>query len=129
MKLHQEDKEGQAKSMLICAGEDVLPAEVGHWYSPSAVAEFILVEREACATICDDMLVGGHYESVLNDGLERALLPTGYLCLYEGGYNHDEVPKFSITNIAAGLPNDLSRCWPIYDLAAVVKAVELVRPT
>ena len=58
--------------------------------------------------------------------LERALIPTGYLCLHEGGYNHNELPKFSVENISVGLPNDLTRCEPIYSLQAIVDAVELV---
>lgn len=43
--------EGQAKVMLISAGPDTIPQEVGHWYSPSKVAELLQVEREACINI------------------------------------------------------------------------------
>lgn len=31
----------QAKTMLICDGEDVSPAEVGHWFSPEYIAELL----------------------------------------------------------------------------------------
>jgi hypothetical protein len=55
--------------------------------------------------------------------LENALVPSGYLCLHEGGYNHDEIPSFSSIPVSGAGPCNLTRCWPIYDLAAVVDAV------
>jgi hypothetical protein len=33
--------EGQALTMAICAGPDVVPSEIGRWYSPQKVAEMI----------------------------------------------------------------------------------------
>jgi len=65
--------------------------------------------------------------SALNVGLERALIPSGYLCLHEGGYNHEEVPVFSPVRLSGSGPCNLTRCWPIYDLAAVIDATERVR--
>ena len=60
--------------------------------------------------------------------LERTLVPSGYLSLWEGGYNHDEIPTFTREpQTMASLPGNYTHCWPIYDLAAVIKAVELVR--
>lgn len=60
-------------------------------------------------------------------GLERALVPSGYLCLHEGGYNQEETPFFSPVYISGLGPCNLTRCWPIYNLAAVFDAVALVR--
>ena len=66
--------------------------------------------------------------SLLTAGLERAPVPIGYLNLWEGGYNHEESPTFTKDRqTMASLPSNYTHCWPIYDLAAVVAAVKLVR--
>lgn len=39
-------KEGQAKTMTICAGPDTTPQEVGHWYSPNMVREILAARAE-----------------------------------------------------------------------------------
>ena len=64
-------KDGQAKGMLICAGDDVLPIEAGHWYSPEAVQEFILLEREECAKVCDCL----HHKWRFGDGVDSTSGP------------------------------------------------------
>lgn len=63
-----------------------------------------------------------------NGGLERALIPIGYLNLWEGGYNHEEIPTFTRERqTMASLPGNYTHCWPVYDLAAILAAVELER--
>jgi hypothetical protein len=54
MKLADETY-GQARQMTITEGPDVNAEDRGHWYSPSAVAQFITEEREACAVLCDEI--------------------------------------------------------------------------
>lgn len=39
---------------MICEGPDTVPAEVGNWYSPGAVAEMLAAERAACAKVRAD---------------------------------------------------------------------------
>jgi hypothetical protein len=58
MKLAEETY-GQARHMTITEGQGVNAEEHGHWYSPSAVAQFIADEREACATMVDHILREG----------------------------------------------------------------------
>ena len=55
-----EQKQGQAKTMLICAGPDTTESEVGHWYSPDAVREIVtplhedsyITDRFGGASLC-----------------------------------------------------------------------------
>ena len=66
--------------------------------------------------------------ATLSGGLERALVPIGYLNLWEGGYNHEEIPTFTREpQTMASLPGNYTHCWPVYDLAAILAAVELER--
>lgn len=39
--LKPEQHPGQSKTMLVCDGENTVPAECGHWYSPNAVREIV----------------------------------------------------------------------------------------
>jgi hypothetical protein len=48
-------RDGQALTMFICEGQETVTAEIGHWYSPDAVAELLAKEHERCAVICDDL--------------------------------------------------------------------------
>jgi hypothetical protein len=47
MKLAEETY-GQARHMTITEGQGINAEEHGHWYSPSAAAQFIADEREVC---------------------------------------------------------------------------------
>ena len=44
----------QARQMTITPGPNVNAEELGHWYSPAAVAEFIEAERNRCAKLIGD---------------------------------------------------------------------------
>ena len=52
MKLLPE-KYGQAAAMTVTDGPGVNAKELGHWYSPAAVARFVAEEREARAKVAD----------------------------------------------------------------------------
>ena len=56
MKLLPE-KYGQAAQMTVCEEPETNAEECGHWYSPAAVARMIVAEREACAKICESMIL------------------------------------------------------------------------
>ena len=53
---------GQAKVMTVTWGPDLPPCEIGHWYSPQAVAEMIAAEREACAKVCEAVISSGEFD-------------------------------------------------------------------
>ena len=84
------EREGQARMILICAGnpDGDIEEELGHWYSPTAVREMLAAERDRCRraaqACCGDDIIERRLLEAIDAGLQWREQPDGsWLCDHE----------------------------------------------